>query len=85
MHRCFTDPDPHELLAGFAGVDDADQPRTNDVYRVLVERGDSDPVAAGLLDEQTRQRASEAKAGSRARWLAPTRSGPDCESAMPPT
>ena len=37
--RCFAEADPHKLLAGFAGVTTAINQRTNDVYRVLVERG----------------------------------------------
>ena len=52
----FTEPDPHELLAGLAGVTTAINQRTNDVYRVLVSAAGSDPAAAELLNEIQRQR-----------------------------
>jgi AcrR family transcriptional regulator len=52
----FAEPDPVELLAGFAGVTTAINQRTNDVYRVLVSAAGSDPAAAELLDEMQRQR-----------------------------
>jgi AcrR family transcriptional regulator len=52
----FTEPDPHKLLAGFAGVTTAINQRTNDVYRVLASAAGSDPAAAELLDEIQRQR-----------------------------
>jgi AcrR family transcriptional regulator len=52
----FAEPDPVELLAGFAGVTTAINQRTNDVYRVLVSAAGSDPAAAELLDELQRQR-----------------------------
>ena len=53
----FGEPDPHKLLAGFAGVTTAINQRTNDVYRVLVSAAGSDPAAAELLEEIQRQRA----------------------------
>ena len=52
----FTEPDPHELLAGLAGVTTAINQRTNDVYRVLVSAAGSDPAAAELLGEIRQQR-----------------------------
>jgi AcrR family transcriptional regulator len=52
----FSEPDPHKLLAGFAGVTTAINERTNDVYRVLVSAAGSDPAAAELLDDLRRQR-----------------------------
>lgn len=52
----FAEPDPHKLLAGFAGVTAAINRRTNDVYRVLVSAAGSDPAAAELLDELRQQR-----------------------------
>lgn len=52
----FGEPDPHNLLAGLAGVTTAINQRTNDVYRVLTSAAGSDPAAAGLLDEIRRQR-----------------------------
>jgi len=52
----FTEPDPHKLLAGFAGITTAINQRTNDVYRVLVSAAGSDPAAAELLTEIRQQR-----------------------------
>ena len=52
----FTESDPHELLAGVAGVTTAINQRTNDVYRVLVSAAGSDPAAAELLGEIRQQR-----------------------------
>ena len=52
----FTEPDPHKLLAGLAGVTTAINQRTNDVYRVLVSAAGSDPAAAELLGEIRQQR-----------------------------
>lgn len=52
----FTEPDPHKLLAGFAGVSAAINQRTSDVYLVLMNAAGSDPAAAELLDEVRRQR-----------------------------
>src|ERR1700704_4080627 len=44
----FTEPDPHKLLAGFAGVTTAINQRTNDVYLVLKGAAGSDPRAPEL-------------------------------------
>ena len=52
----FTEPDPHKLLAAFAGVTTAINQRTNDIYRVLASAAGSDPAAAELRDEIQRQR-----------------------------
>src|SRR4051812_8198788 len=52
----FTEPDPHKLVAGFAGITTAINQRTNDVYRVLVSAAASDPAAAELLGELRQQR-----------------------------
>jgi AcrR family transcriptional regulator len=52
----FAEPDPHKLLAGFAGVTTAINRRTNDVYRVLESAAGSDPAAAELLREIREQR-----------------------------
>ena len=52
----FTEPDPHKLLAGLAGVTTAINQRTNDVYRVLASAAGSDPAAAELLSEIRQQR-----------------------------
>ncbi len=71
----FTEPDPHKLLAGFAGVTTAINQRTNDVYRVLVSAAGSDPAAAELLDDLRRQRdegqGRVARALARSRTLEP--------------
>jgi AcrR family transcriptional regulator len=52
----FTEPDPHKLLAGLAGVTTAINQRTNDVYLVLMSAAGSDPAAAELLSEIRQQR-----------------------------
>jgi AcrR family transcriptional regulator len=52
----FTEPDPHKLLAGFAGITTAINQRTNDVYRVVASAAGSDPAAAELLNEMRQQR-----------------------------
>jgi AcrR family transcriptional regulator len=71
----FTEPDPHKLLAGFAGITTAINQRTNDVYRVLVSAAGSDPAAAALLDDLRRQRdegqGRVARALARSRTLEP--------------
>jgi len=65
----FTEPDPHKLLAGFAGITTAINQRTNDVYRVLVSAAGSDLAAAELLEEirQERDRGQSRIARSLAR------------------
>ena len=65
----FTEPDPHKLLAGFAGITTAINQRTNDIYRVLVSAAGSDLAAAELLDEirQERDRGQSRIARSLAR------------------
>jgi AcrR family transcriptional regulator len=50
------DPDPRNRLAGFVGVTAQVNARIQPVYRILVGAAGSDPDAAGLLDELTRQR-----------------------------
>jgi TetR/AcrR family transcriptional regulator, regulator of autoinduction and epiphytic fitness len=52
----FSEPDPHKLLAGFAGITTAINQRTNDVYRVLVSAAGSDLAAAELLEEIRQER-----------------------------
>jgi AcrR family transcriptional regulator len=52
----FSEPDPHKLLAGFAGVTTTINERTNDVYRVLGSAAGSDPAAAELHSEIRQQR-----------------------------
>ena len=71
----FNEPDPHKLLAGFAGITTAINQRTNDVYRVLVSAAGSDPAAAELLSELRQQRdrgqGQIARSLARARALKP--------------
>ena len=50
------DQDPRNQLAGFAGICRGIMSRTEPVYRILVSAAGSDPDAAALLAEQTRQR-----------------------------
>src|SRR5919106_5738639 len=50
------DPDPKNQLAGFVGIAAQINSRTADIYRILVSAAASDPDAAALLDELTRQR-----------------------------
>lgn len=50
------DPDPVKQLAGFAGITAGILARAEPIYRILVSAGGSDPHAAALLVEQTRQR-----------------------------
>lgn len=52
----FASPDPHQMLAGLAGITTAINQRSNDVYRVLVSAADSDPEAANLLEDIRHQR-----------------------------
>jgi AcrR family transcriptional regulator len=67
----FAEPDPRNLLAGFAAVTTAINQRTNDVYRVLVSAAGSDPAAAELLSQIQQQR--DRGQGQIARSLARTR------------
>jgi AcrR family transcriptional regulator len=50
------DPDPATQLSGFAGITRAVNTRSTSVYRILLSAAGSDPDAAALLDEYTRQR-----------------------------
>ena len=50
------DPDPKNQLAGFVGVTAQVNSRTASIYRILLSAAASDPDAAALLDELTRQR-----------------------------
>ncbi len=71
----FDEPDPHRLLAGFAGITTAINQRTNDVYGVLVGAAGADPAAAELLEviQQQRDRGQRriARALARAGVLQP--------------
>jgi AcrR family transcriptional regulator len=56
VRSLFADPDPENQLAGLVGITAQVNSRTAPIYRILVSAADSDPDAAALLDEQTRQR-----------------------------
>ena len=56
VRSLFADPDPKNQLAGLVGITAQVNSRTAPIYRILVSAADSDPDAAALLDEQTRQR-----------------------------
>ena len=56
VRSLLTDIEPKEQLAGFVGVAAEVNSRTASIYRILVSAAASDPDAAALLDEQTRQR-----------------------------
>ncbi len=52
----FADPDPKNQLTGFVRITSEVNSRTAPIYRILVSAAASDPDAAALLDELTRQR-----------------------------
>jgi AcrR family transcriptional regulator len=56
VRALLADPDPRKQLAGFAGIARGIMSRTEPVHRILVSAAGSDPDAAALLAEQTRQR-----------------------------
>jgi AcrR family transcriptional regulator len=56
VRSLFADPDPTSQLAGLVGITAQVNSRTGPIYRILVSAASSDPDAAGLLDELTRQR-----------------------------
>jgi AcrR family transcriptional regulator len=70
------DPNPRSLVAGLVGIAAGVNSRTAAIYRILVSAAASDPEAAVLLDDLTRQRqegqgrVARALAGARA--LRPT-------------
>ena len=56
VRSLLADPDPTDQLAGFVGIAAQVNSRTAAIYRILVSAASSDPDAAALLDELTRQR-----------------------------
>ena len=56
VQSTLADPDPRNRVAGFVGVAAKVNSRTAAIYRILVSAAASDPDAAGLLEELTRQR-----------------------------
>jgi AcrR family transcriptional regulator len=76
VRSLLADPDPRNMVAGFVGIAAQVNSRTAAIYRILVSAAASDPDAATLLDELTRQRQQGqgrvARALARARSLQPT-------------
>ena len=56
VRSLLADPDPRNTVAGFVGLAAQVNSRTAAIYRILVSAAASDPDAAALLDELTRQR-----------------------------
>lgn len=56
VRSLLSDPDPRKKLVAFVGVAAQVNARTSAMYRILVSAAASDPDAATLLDELTRQR-----------------------------
>jgi AcrR family transcriptional regulator len=56
VRALFADPDPQQQLEGFVALTSDVNARTAPIYLILVSAAASDPDAAMLLDEQTRQR-----------------------------
>jgi AcrR family transcriptional regulator len=56
VRALFADPDPTSQLAGVVGLTAQVNSRAAPIYRILVSAAGSDPDAAELLDQQTRQR-----------------------------
>jgi TetR/AcrR family transcriptional regulator, regulator of autoinduction and epiphytic fitness len=56
VRALLTDRDPKKQLAGFAGITRGIMSRGESVHRILLSAAGSDPDAAALLAEQTRQR-----------------------------
>jgi AcrR family transcriptional regulator len=76
VQSLLADPDPKNMVAGLVGVAAQVNSRTAAIYRILVSAAASDPAAAALLEELTRQRqqgqAHIARALARAGALRPT-------------
>ncbi|MGH9234067.1 MAG: TetR/AcrR family transcriptional regulator [Acidimicrobiales bacterium] len=76
VRSLLADPDPRNMVAGFVGIAAQVNVRTAAIYRILVSAAASDPDAATLLDELTRQRQQGqgrvARALARAGALRPT-------------
>ncbi len=56
VRSLLADPDPRNKLAGLVGVAAQVNARTGAIYRILVSAAASDPDAAAVLGELTRQR-----------------------------
>jgi AcrR family transcriptional regulator len=75
VRSLIADRDPQKQLAGLVGITAQVNSRTAPIYRILVSAASSDPDAAALLDELTRQRQEGqgliARSLARARALQP--------------
>ena len=75
VRSLLADQDPSNIVAGFVGIVAQVNARTSATYRILVSAAASDPDAATLLDELSRQRQEGqgriARSLSRARTLRP--------------
>ena len=75
VRALLADPDPRNKVAGFVANAAHVNSRTATIYRILVSAAASDPDAAALLDELTRQRQEGqgriARSLARARALRP--------------
>jgi AcrR family transcriptional regulator len=73
VRSLLADPNPKNMVAGFVGIAAQVNSRTAAIYRILVSAAASDPDAATLLDDLTRQRQEGqgrvARALARARAL----------------
>lgn len=56
VRSLLSDPDPRNRVAGFVAIAAQVNSRTAPIYRILTSAAASDPDAAALLDELTRQR-----------------------------
>jgi AcrR family transcriptional regulator len=56
VRSLLADPDATNMVAGFVGVAAQVNSRTAAIYRILVSAAASDPAAAALLEELSRQR-----------------------------
>jgi TetR/AcrR family transcriptional regulator, regulator of autoinduction and epiphytic fitness len=76
VRSLLADPKPKNMVAGLVGIAAQVNSRTAAIYRILVSAAASDPDAATLLDDLTRQRQEGqgrvARALARARALRPT-------------
>jgi AcrR family transcriptional regulator len=76
VRSLLADPNPKNMVAGFVGIAAQVNSRTAAIYRILVSAAASDPDAATLLDDLTRQRQEGqgrvARALARAHALRPT-------------
>ena len=84
VRSLITDGDAEQQLAGFVQVIVQVNERVAPLYRILVSAAGTDPEAAALLDDLTRQRQEGQRMISRSLARA-VRSARSYESATPPT